>query len=273
MSEEMKQGKTYEPGKEEKKTPPKKNATVTNTSKKPPNKNIIYIIAGILAVVVIGVGGAYAFGFFNKDSTEPSDGGGFFSGLFGKEEELIAEEDEWYGSEELNLFEYTEEEKLQLAEAGVTADKIMQGEADLIPASTLIAQMEEEKEKLINEKFPELKKEALDGASDSYKKLLNKTYLGLKPFTIKVADEAVFNVTVSATETVPYEKLGSKGHQNFVKLKSYKYDDLYVQVPPTQYMQMRDTGSILAHYIVYTDDVGNEIISDIRLEIVDYLPE
>ena len=104
-----------------------------------------------------------------------------------------------------------------LLDAGYTTDEIDTFEMNFEDAYTKVAEYEEHKKSIIYENFPELKEEAMEKGSEEYNKILNKTYLGLKPFTLKADKEgSTFLVSSLVKETVPYEKMGSRGHQNFI---------------------------------------------------------
>lgn len=241
---------------------------------------ILFIVVLISAFVYFGYQSMTGEGSDLDEQIDAADeGGGLFSGLFGGDEELpevdvpTVDENGFIGIE-TNSFAYTEEELVMLQEEGMTANQITDYEVQMIDPYLAIEEFQKQKAELLADRFPELKAEAMEKGSPEYKKLISKTYLSLAPFTFTVANPEEMGFFVSsARETVPYEKLGARGKQLFLKVSSYVNGDFFITVNPAEYAKLNDKGSVVINYLQDEDDKGNPLIYDITLDIQDVLPK
>lgn len=260
MSEEnkkdtMRQGDNYEEESEESPKPKKQKVEVLSSSSKPqiPVK-LLAIIGGAIVLILAGY---FAYGYFVGD----------------KEEEAPPEEESFVDDFEEELifdFAYTEEEWAQLREAGFSDADIVQYEENQADPVQLIEDATKAIDQQIKDRYAELKEEARIKGSPEYNALLDKTWLGMEPKTIKGDAEGSYD-TYFVKENVSYVKMGVRGHQPILRLKSHDYGTMFHMTDHSTYMKLRDSGNIVIMFNV-TNVNEQLIVSNIQTEIVDSIP-
>lgn len=253
----MKQGEEYE--EEGSPTPKQGNKVeVLSSSARPeiPVKLLAIVGGAIVALVLIYFAYNHFLGGEDEEALEEDFEGELIEDEF--EDELIFE------------FAYTEEEWAMLREAGFSDSEIVQYESNQTEPGFLVEQSKEAMEKQVRDMYAELKKDAIQKGSDGFKNLLNNTWLGLDPKTIKGSHEETYD-TYIMKENVSYTKIGVRGHQPLLKLKSHEFGTLYHMADPLTYMELRESGNIVIEYMVYNIN-GLLVVDEIRTEIVDSIP-
>lgn len=91
----------------------------------------------------------------------------------------------------------------------------------------------------------------LNSASDGYKDLMNRTFLGLPTTAETTEGREVYHVETKK-ENVDYEKIGVYNYQAWVKLH-LSFGDIFYLMPLDRYDDLANTGNIVISYSVRSD--------------------
>lgn len=153
---------------------------------------------------------------------------------------------------------YTEKELTALRKWGFTASEIEIASRDGLSAKELVASARADRE--------EAQKEALaavsDTASDEYKYLLNKTWLGQEPLDIsKFTSDIMYN-QMTYTDNADFEKIEPRGRQCFIKVYLSDGSVAFMDLTPSRYNELPESGNIVVE-VYYVDVEGTWVITSI----------
>lgn len=153
---------------------------------------------------------------------------------------------------------YTEKELTALRKWGFTASEIEIASRDGLSAKELVASARADRE--------EAQKEALaavsDTASDEYKYLLNKTWLGQDPLDIsKFTSDIMYN-QMTYTDNADFEKIEPRGRQCFIKVYLSDGSVAFMDLTPSRYNELPESGNIVVE-VYYVDVEGTWVITSI----------
>lgn len=140
---------------------------------------------------------------------------------------------------EVEVFEYSTEEKEALRLAGFTGDEIELFEFEEQDASELVTKEEEKRIALYEEEI----KPYFDGASSEFKEMYENTWVGQKDVVIPKNQSG--NMNYEETYNVDYEKLPSKGNQLWIKYYLSEKSICFMNVTPERYVELADSGNIV----------------------------
>lgn len=165
----------------------------------------------------------------------------------------------------IDIFSYTDEEVEALRQAGYTGYEIEDNEFNEVPAETLITEAEEQRKALYEKELVPY----LDSASDEFKMLKSKTWLGLDEIEIP-ADTDSSNLTyVTSQANVDYEKIGSRGMQCFIHYFMADGNEGFMTLTPDRYIAIDDSGNMVIKITYCTLSNGVRIITKAEEVIVE----
>jgi len=148
-------------------------------------------------------------------------------------------------------FSYTAEELDQLRSAGYTGKEIEDYQLSMIESAILVQSAKEKQEAFLKETYAELNNAVSNTASQEYKDLIAKTWLGGEVTQVQPAegsDEYTYEV-FSRKENVDYIKLPPRGQQLFLRLKVPNTEVFFfMPVHPQRYYQLEESGNIVITY-------------------------
>jgi hypothetical protein len=133
---------------------------------------------------------------------------------------------------------------------GYTGDEIEWAVSNNINIDSLIAEAKSEKESVISAEANKLAKTT----SPEYRKLLDMTWLGVKPINLKdlsESDSANFEIN-TVTYNADYKKCISNENQLFLRLTLENGTYAFMTVTPDRWVRLRQTGNIVVNYDLYT---------------------
>ena len=153
---------------------------------------------------------------------------------------------------------YTDKELRALRKWGYTASEISIAERDGLSAKDLVASAKEDRE--------EAQKEALaavsDTASDEYKNLLDKTWLGGEELDVSGFTSDLIYMPSERVENVDYVKCEPHNQQCFIKLMLDNGVPAFMYITPDRYNELPDTGNMVVD--IQTVTAGDvEVITSI----------
>lgn len=151
---------------------------------------------------------------------------------------------------------YSFDETEALRAAGYTGYEIEQFEAEARDYNELIAEAEAARQAWIDEAVAPL----YDTASDEYKNSVRNTWLGL-PERTDVEDFTETGSYYEETKNLDYEKVEPRGQQLFVKVyldDSSHETYFFVNVEPSDYLKLNDSGNVVVTYKYTVPVVFNE---------------
>lgn len=194
-------------------------------------KKLILIASGILVIGIIAI---TAFGL-NKSAENKAKA---------REAQQQSEE---IPEEELIMVEYTPEELTTLRNWGYTGNEIEEFQNQQASVDYLVEQARAGREEVLATLYPELNKNAQKNGTREYKSLLNNTWLGGKTVKVHADDPNVFE-TSNIKDNVDYIKLPSRGKQLFVKLTLSDGTNLFYNIHPTRYQELKNKGNMVVTY-------------------------
>ena len=153
---------------------------------------------------------------------------------------------------------YTDKELRALRKWGYTASEISIAERDGLSAKDLVESAKEDRE--------EAQKEALaavsDTASDEYKNLLDKTWLGGEELDVSAFTSDLIYMPNERVENVDYVKCEPHNQQCFIKLMLDNGVPAFMYISPDRYNELPDSGNMVVNIQTVTaNDV--EVITSI----------
>lgn len=153
---------------------------------------------------------------------------------------------------------FTDKELTALRKWGYTASEIELASRNGLSAKELVASARADRE--------EAQKEALaavsDTASDEYKYLLDKTWLGQEELDIsKFTSDIMYN-QMTYTDNADFEKIEPRGRQCFIKVYLSDGSVAFMDVTPSRYNELPDSGNIVVE-VYYVDVEGTWVITSI----------
>lgn len=139
-------------------------------------------------------------------------------------------------------FSYSAQDVRILRGCGYTGDEIEFFAQNKRSVESLV----DEANKELNEHYKTWRESVLDDASEGYKALMDKTYLGNKETRSDVT-AADIKIGYNLTENVDYEKIGVFNYQAWIKVK-LSYGDVFMNVPIERYTQLTDKGNIVVSF-------------------------
>lgn len=171
-------------------------------------------------------------------------------GTSSTEEELMMHADELLDEGFEPDYRYTDEETQMLREAGYTGWEIEDFAFDEIDAQLLInAASDARKAKYEKELLP-----YLSGASDEFKELYTKTWVGQDSFEIPNDDELTWRGVVENVNA-DYEKITASGTQCIVKCTLPNLSTVFIFIRPERYRELEDKGNMVLRleYIIMSN--------------------
>jgi len=164
--------------------------------------------------------------------------------------------------EEEEAFYYSPAEIEALRNNGYTGTEIEGFEELGIPAQLKIDEATLAREKLYKEEIAPV----LDGASDAYRELEAKTWVGGEPFELTKYKEDEWSSRFKEMNC-NYEKVEPHGYQLWVIISPHNIPDmkLFVSVSPEVYDKMYDAGNVVVNLeYKYNSDLNLTIITGIK---------
>lgn len=174
-----------------------------------------------------------------------------------EKEELPAWMDENYT---VSTFCYTAEEIADLRLNGYTGKEIEDYELMEVSAASLIEKAKANRQALYDSEVAPY----LDSASKEFLELYENTWVGQPELNFD-PDPMRYSY-YSKTINVDYEKLPTRGHQLYLKLKLESGENLFMSVTPEQYLSYRDSGNIVV--TIYYTKTGNGTVVVTKIEEV-----
>lgn len=154
---------------------------------------------------------------------------------------------------------YTDAEKSALRAAGYTGDEIDAFASQGLSASDKILQAQAERDAWIQEAIAPL----YDTASDEYKAFISQTWLTL-PERSDMNDWTQVATYYTERKNLDYEKVTVYGNQLFIKVyldDAAHKDWFFLNVTPTEWLQLNDSGNVIVNYTYCTHFVGEDIMT------------
>lgn len=193
------------------------------------------------------------FGTDNNQSTGFIDDEGFIDDTPAADNSGSASDNRTAVSDPYTYISFSGDEVASLRANGYTGDEI-----------EYAAQQGKSYDELINEANTarenankEWMDTVLNSASDGYKDLMNRTFLGLPTTAETTEGREVYHVETK-TENVDYEKIGVYNYQAWVKLH-LSFGDIFYLMPLDRYDDLPNTGNIVISYSVRSDENYNII--------------
>lgn len=164
------------------------------------------------------------------------------SGLFKKKpaEEDYSHLDEMLTPDAEETFMYTAQELQDLRDAGYTGNEIEDYQFAEIDAEYLIEEAAaSRKAQYESEIVP-----YFEAASDEFKSLLRRTWVGMDEFEIPEGDSDTWTYIVGKFN-VDYEKIGARGLQCFIKIYLEDESEGFMTLPPDRYTAIADSGNMI----------------------------
>lgn len=155
-------------------------------------------------------------------------------------------------------FAYSDSEIELLRLNGFTGYEIEEYAAMGYPADALVEEAEAERQSLYAEEYASL----LDGASDEFKALRNKTWLGQSD--LPVSENTSGLVTYSQNMNLDYEKVAASGYQLWIKLYVNGDSAIFMAVPPDRWNALADSGNMVVSVSYVKLDNGYSVITNIQ---------
>ena len=97
----------------------------------------------------------------------------------------------------------------------------------------------------------EWRESVLDGASDEYKALMDKTFLGNNQTKDSVQSGDI-TIGYNLTENIDYERIGVYNYQAWIKVY-LSYGAIFMNIPIERYSELPDSGNIVVSYTARCD--------------------
>lgn len=238
----MEQGTTYEAEEvvmvdEDEEMEPSKRTLLGSMGK---TKSVLIVVGVIMVVVILFATMLTAKTASDKAAEE-------------RAAQLLAEEEAFY---------YTPADIELLRSNGYTGTEIESFEELGVPAQLKVDEAVLARERLYQEELVPI----LDGASDEYKELEAKTWLGGEAFELEEYDESDWSSRFRELNC-NYEKIEPHGYQLWVMVSPHNLPDmrLFVSVSPETYDRMYDTGNVVVNVeYKYNSELGLTVITAVR---------
>lgn len=165
----------------------------------------------------------------------------------------------------VDMFAYTDEEVEALRQAGYTGYEIEDNEFNEIPAETLITEAEEQRKALYEKELVPY----LDSASDEFKMLKSKTWLGLDEIEIPEGTDSSNLTYVTSQVNADYEKIGSRGMQCFIHYFMADGNEGFMTLAPDRYIAINESGNMVIRITYCTLSNGIRVITKAEEVIVE----
>lgn len=256
QQEEVEEEDEEEKPKQKKKKQKKRNWTTT--------KKLIVLGIGSTALIVVMVVASIVMSVKRKAAAEAK-----------RQEELFAEVAKSYTPLESNDTSetepateqqdvstsgssYTDKELRALRKWGYTASEISIAERDGLSARDLVASAKEDREAAQKEALAAVS----DTASDEYKNLLDKTWLGGEELDVSGFTSDLIYMPSERVENVDYVKCEPHNQQCFIKLILDNGIPAFMYITPDRYNELPDTGNMVVD--IQTVTAGDvEVITSI----------
>jgi hypothetical protein len=133
--------------------------------------------------------------------------------------------------------------------AGYTGDEIETNEKQGASVDSLVEVSKQKRDEALKAEYSELRAASITAASPDYKKLMANTWLG---GVDRVVTKGQSEISSKGKDNANYEKLPSKGNQLFIKITLSDGRIVFMQVRPSRYADLKDSGNMIVTYDEYS---------------------